>query len=266
MISGPSILFCCCSLMKQAIRQERIVEIVNQSGFASIEDLASTFNVTHQTIRRDLNELDKQQKIQRYHGGAGLSSTVSNAPYSNRKIQHLEDKQRIAECIAQKIPDYSSMFINIGTTTEAIAQALMKHHGLTVITNNLHVASIMSRKDDFKIIIAGGVVRNRDGGIMGEATIDFVSQFKVDYAIIGISGIDDSGDLLDFDYQEVRVSKAIVSNSRNIFLAADHSKFGRDAMTRLGNISQVHHVFTSAVPPDSIRKILKQNQIQLTVV
>jgi len=252
--------------MKQVLRQERIIEIVSQSGFASIEELANTFKVTQQTIRRDLTELHKQKKIQRYHGGAGLSSTVSNAPYSNRKIQHLDDKQRIAEAIARKIPDYSSMFINIGTTTEAIAHALLKHKGLTIITNNLHVASIMSRKDDFKIIIAGGVVRNRDGGIMGEATIDFVSQFKVDYAIIGISGIDESGDLLDFDYQEVRVSKAIVSNSRNIFLAADHSKFGRDAMTRLGNISQVHHVFTSAPPPLSIVNILKQNNVSLSIV
>ena len=123
----------------------------------------------------------------------------------------------------------------------------------------------MSTKDDFKIIIAGGVVRNRDGGVMGEATIDFVSQFKVDYAIIGISGIDESGDLLDFDYQEVRVSKAIINNSRHIFLAADHSKFGRDAMTRLGNISEVNHVFTSTEPSENIKQILLKNNVALSV-
>ena len=123
----------------------------------------------------------------------------------------------------------------------------------------------MSTKDDFKIIIAGGVVRNRDGGVMGEATIDFVSQFKVDYAIIGISGIDESGDLLDFDYQEVRVSKATIENSRNIFLAADHSKFGRDAMTRLGNIADVNHVFTSAEPSEKIRQLLIKKGVTLSV-
>lgn len=100
---------------------------------------------------------------------------------------------------------------------------------------------------------------------MGEATIDFVSQFKVDYAIIGISGIDDTGDLLDFDYQEVRVSRAIVENSRNIFLAADHSKFGRDALTRLGNIAEAHHIFTSETPPESIVSILNKENIKLTV-
>lgn len=251
--------------MKQIERHTLIVDRVNQAGYVTIEDLASEFNVTHQTIRRDLTELENEDKIQRFHGGAGQHSSVSNTPYSNRKVAFFEEKQRIAEAIAKEIPDHASMFINIGTTTEAIAQALMNHKGLTIITNNLHVASIMSRKDDFKIIIAGGVVRNRDGGIMGEATIDFVSQFKVDYAVIGISGIDDTGDLLDFDYQEVRVAKAIVEHSRHIFLAADHSKFGRNAMTRLGHISQVHRVFTSANPPASIINILAENKIQLTV-
>lgn len=252
--------------MKQPERHARILDIVNRSGFASIEDLASQCQVTQQTIRRDLKALDDAGHLQRYHGGAGQSSTVSNTPYSNRKISFPEEKKRIADAIAREIPDYASMFINIGTTTEAIADALMGHKGLTIITNNLHVASIMSRKDDFKIIIAGGVVRNRDGGIMGEATIDFVSQFKVDFAIIGISGIDMSGDLLDFDYQEVRVSKAIVSNSRNIFLAADHSKFGRDAMTRLGNITQVDRVFTSAPPPPAITELLARHQVTLNIV
>ncbi len=251
--------------MKQNNRHARIIEIVSQSGFATIEELANTFDVTYQTIRRDLKELADQQKIQRFHGGAGIGSTVRNTPYSNRKISFLEEKQRIAEKIAAAIPNNASMFINIGTTTEAIAQALLNHEGLTIITNNLHVASILSTKDDFRIIIAGGVVRNRDGGIMGEATIDFVSQFKVDYAIIGISGIDQSGDLLDFDFQEVRVSKAIVSNSRQVFLAADHSKFGRDAMTRLGNIAQVDHVFTSAKPERRILDILNKNKVQLTI-
>jgi len=251
--------------MKQTERHTQIIEIVTNSGFATIEELANKFDVTQQTIRRDLKELDNDNKIQRFHGGAGLNSSTLNTSYSSRKVSFLKEKQNIAKEVAKEIPDNASLFINIGTTTEAIAQALLNHHNLTIITNNLHVASILSTKDDFKIIIAGGVVRNKDGGVMGEATIDFVSQFKVDYAIIGISGIDDSGDLLDFDYQEVCVSKAIIKSSRNIFLAADQSKFGRDAMSRLGNISQVHHVFTSANPSDAIQDILKENNITLSI-
>ena len=99
------------------------------------------------------------------------------------------------------------------------------------------------------MIVAGGVVRARDRGIVGEATIDLIRQFRVDFGVIGISGIDLDGTLLDFDYQEVRVAQAIIANSRQVFLAADHSKFGRNAMVRLGGLDEVDALFTDAPPP-----------------
>ncbi|UZE95259.1 DeoR/GlpR family transcriptional regulator [Alkalimarinus alittae] len=251
--------------MAQETRHKQIIALVAERGFVTIDDLAQHFQVTPQTIRRDINQLDQEKLLQRYHGGAGIPSSTLNTAYSDRKIQNLEEKTRIGEAIASKIPDHSSMFINIGTTTETIAKALLKHHGLTIITNNLHVASILSSKEDFNVIIAGGAVRNRDGGIIGEATVDFVKQFKVDFAIIGISGIDDDGELLDFDYQEVRVAQAIIENARQVFLAADHSKFGRNAMIRLGNISQASHLFTGQTPPKKISGILAEHGVELTV-
>lgn len=157
------------------------------------------------------------------HGGAGLESSTVNTAYSTRKTLNLEAKQRIASLLARHVPDHASLFINIGTSNEVIAEALLEHQGLEVITNNLNVAAILQHKEDFNVIIAGGQVRSRDGGIIGEATIDFINQFKVDYGIIGISGIDEDGSLLEFDYQEVRVAQAILRNSRQVFLATDHS-------------------------------------------
>ena len=97
---------------------------------------------------------------------------------------------------------------------------------------------------DFKVILAGGEVRNRDGGIVGEATLDFIKQFRLDFGILGISGIDYDGSLLDFDYHEVRVKQAIIENSRSIYLAVDHTKFGRNAMVNLGNISELDMLIT----------------------
>src|SRR5690606_34685016 len=157
-------------------------------------------------------------------------SNNRNTPYTERKIQNLEGKQRIAEAVAAKIPDHCSLFINIGTTNEAVAAALMQHQGLQIITNSLHVATVMSQKEDFRVIVASGEVRARDGGIIGEATIDFIRQFRLDFGIVGISGIDDDGMLLDYDYREVRVAQAILDQSRCVYLVADHSKFGRNAM------------------------------------
>ena len=169
-----------------------------------------------QTIRRDINQLGDAGLLRRYHGGAAYDSSVQNTAYSQRAHQMRDEKQRIATAMAARIPDQASLFINIGTTTEAIARALLNHRDLKIITNDLHVASILSTKEDFDVLIAGGNVRS-DGGVVGQATADFISQFKVDFALIGISGIDEDGTLLDFDYQEVRVSQAIIHNARKVF-------------------------------------------------
>lgn len=252
--------------MSQNRRLDHIMEIIERSGFVTTEQLVEHFQVTPQTIRRDLNELAKQNKLRRHHGGAGIDSSTVNAAYQDRKIMNLEAKERIAKCLVEHIPDGSSMFINIGTTTETIARALLAKHDLRVVTNNLHVASILSAREDFHIIIAGGEVRNRDGGIVGEAAVDFINQFKMDFGIIGISGIDNDGSLLDFDYREVRVAQSIISNSSQVLLAADHSKFGRNAMVRLGSIEQADHVFTDARPPREIAQILNSHNIALHIV
>ena len=244
-------------------RQQKILFLVQQQGFVTIETLAQNFNVTPQTIRRDINTLCDQQLLTRYHGGAGLNSSVENVEYATRQVMNLEEKSCIAEMTASQIPDRASIFINIGTTTEEVAKALQNHHGLRIITNNLNVAVILRNNPSFEIIIAGGEVRPRDGGITGEATIDFIRQFKVDFGIIGISCIDAEGTLLDFDYHEVRVTQAIIENSRQVFLGADHSKFDRCAMVRLGSISQVDALFTDQLPPPHIKAILAESNVAL---
>ncbi|MGP4842699.1 DeoR/GlpR family transcriptional regulator [Marinobacter sp. 1Y8] len=252
--------------MAQKNRHDLIIELIQKNGFVTTEQLVDHFQVTPQTIRRDLNQLAEQSRVRRHHGGAGIDSSTVNTAYQTRKIMELEAKKRIAEDLVRHIPDDASLFINIGTTTETIAQALLNHNNLRVVTNNLHVASILAAKEDFNIIIAGGEVRNRDGGIVGEATRDFINQFKMDFGIIGISGIHTDGSLLDFDYREVRVAQTIIANSHQVLLAADHSKFGRNAMVRLGSITQADHFFTDQAPPREIQQMLNDNAVELHVV
>lgn len=252
--------------MNQQQRQEAIVELVRRQGYASIEQLTEHFTVTPQTIRRDLNALSEEGMIRRVHGGAGLESSTVNTAYSTRKNLNLDAKRRIAELLVRHIPDHASLFINIGTSNEVVAEALLQAHcGLEVITNNLNVAAILQHKEDFNVIVAGGQVRSRDGGIIGEATIDFINQFKVDYGLIGISGIDEDGSLLEFDYQEVRVAQAIIANSRQVYLTADHSKFQRNPSVRQGNITQLDALFTDRRPPQAICQLLESHDVALHV-
>ena len=246
-------------------RQTKIVERVQVLGYVSIEDLATDFNVTPQTIRRDINQLDKEGLVRRYHGGAGLALSVENIGYATRQVLCQKEKQIIASKVARRIPPRASVFINIGTTTEEVAKELLKKDGLRVITNNLNVAAILSQNPDIEIYMAGGVVRHRDRGITGHATLEFIRQFRSDFAIIGISGIAPNGDLLDFDYQEVQVAKAIVESSSKVILAADHTKFGREAMVRLGHVSDIDELFTNAMPSKAMQDLLRENGVKLYV-
>jgi DeoR family glycerol-3-phosphate regulon repressor len=251
--------------MAQNSRQQQILDLVRKRGFMSIEALADHFSVTPQTIRRDINQLSDRELLQRYHGGAGLPSSVENIAYHTRQVQCLEEKRRIARLAARHIPNDASLFINIGTTTEEVARALLNHRGLRIITNNLHVASIMSQNAGFEVFVAGGLVRSRDRGIVGEPTIDFLSQFKADFGIIGISGIDADGSLLDFDHREVRASKCIIANSSQVFLVSDYTKFGRNPMVRLGNLRDLDAFFTDRQPPATICDLVDKSDVRLHV-
>lgn len=246
-------------------RRRAIVGLVAKAGYMSIEALANHFGVTPQTLRRDINELAESGALQRHHGGAARSSTTENIDYASRQNLHSDAKSRIAENVARHVPDHASLIINIGTTNEAIAAALMRHRGLKVITNNLNVAAMLAPIEDFQVVIAGGTVRARDRGIVGEATIDLIRQFRVDIAIVGISGIDLDGTLLDFDYQEVRVAQAIIEHARQVFLAADASKVGRQAMARLGHLSDVDIFFTDMPPPASLSQALADSTTRCIV-
>lgn len=247
------------------LRQRKIVDLVKSLGFISIESLSTNFSVTPQTIRRDINELTQAGHLQRHHGGAGLPSSVKNVAYTARKLICMPEKRRIAHLLARYIPDNASLFIDIGTTTEEVANALIHHKGLRVITNNLNVATILSENENFEVIVAGGVVRGRDRGITGKATVDFIRQFKIDFGIISVSGIDAEGCLLDFDFQEVGVGQTIISNSRKVYLAADHTKFGREAMVRLCNLRDIDALFTDQMPAKNICRMLSEAHVPLHV-
>jgi DeoR family transcriptional regulator, glycerol-3-phosphate regulon repressor len=241
--------------------------VVREQGSVSIDALAKQLNVTLQTVRRDVQKLADEGLLARFHGGVRVpSSTTENIEYQQRESLNALGKERIARAIAAQIPNHCALILNIGTTTEAVARALKQHQGLRVITNNLNVAAILSGNPNCEVIVAGGVVRARDRGIVGETTVDFIRQFKVDIAVIGISGIEADGSLRDFDYREVKVAQTIITHAREVWLAADSSKFNRPAMVELATLSQIDRLFTDAQPPEPFPLLLEQAQVRCTIV
>lgn len=244
-------------------RHAKIIDLAKDSGRVLVDELATLFAVTPQTIRKDLNELCDRRLLTRIHGGALFPSGIENVEYEARRKIAAEAKTAIGRAAAAIIPDNASLFVNIGTTTEAVGHALLDHHGLMVITNNINVANSLRVYPSIEVVIAGGVVRGSDGGIVGEAAVDFIKQFKVDFAVIGASAIDHDGALLDFDFREVKVAQAILANARHVILVADSTKFERTAPVRIGHISQVDTFITNICDNNAIRRICADTDVQL---
>ena len=143
--------------MQREARHAAIVNLVRQRGFVSIDVLAQHFNVTPQTMRRDINELSDQELLQRYHGGAGLTSSVEPTSHATRQVQFLSRSSASPGSVFSISPTIP-LFINVGTTNEEVARALLSHTGLRVITNNLQVADILCDNRSCEVIVAGGAV------------------------------------------------------------------------------------------------------------
>ncbi|MBD8554260.1 DeoR/GlpR transcriptional regulator [Rhizobium sp. CFBP 8762] len=244
-------------------RQTEIVDLARQQGRVLVDDLAARFSVSPQTIRKDLNDLCDAHTLNRIHGGAVFPSSNENVQYDARRLIAAAEKQAIGRAAAGLIPNNVSLFINIGTTTEAVGDALVDHKTLMVITNNINVANRLRVYPTIEVVIAGGVVRGSDGGIVGEAAVDFIRQFKVDFAIIGVSAIDEDGALLDYDFREVKVAQAIIANARHVILVSDSSKFDRAAPVRIGHISQVDTFITDTCPSAKVRSICTEQAVEL---
>ncbi|MDO9418405.1 DeoR/GlpR family DNA-binding transcription regulator [Pararhizobium sp.] len=244
-------------------RQNEILELAKTGSRVLVDELAVRFAVTPQTIRKDLNDLCDAKVLTRVHGGAVFPSGNENVKYEARRSIAALEKQAIGAAAAAMIPHNSSLFINIGTTTEAVGEALLDHKELMVITNNINVANRLRVFPSIEVVIAGGVVRGADGGIVGEAAVDFIRQFKVDYAVIGVSAIDEDGALLDFDYREVKVAQAIIANARHVILVSDSTKFERTAPVRIGHISQVQTFITDHCSNANVRALCDEQDVRL---
>jgi DeoR family glycerol-3-phosphate regulon repressor len=227
-----------------AARHRRILELARHAGSVTVEQLAETLAVTPQTIRKDLNILARRSMLSRVHGGAMITSGVDNIAYDTRRTVATGAKAAIGAAAAKLIPNGASLFINIGTTTEAVAAHLGDHRELMVISNNLNVVDMLAGHKGIQMIVVGGQIRAHDRAVVGALAMEFINNFKVDFALIGASAIDPDGTLLDFDVDEVKVSQTIIRNAREVILVADSSKIGRPAPVRIGTIADVDFLVT----------------------
>lgn len=246
------------SQTKDAIteRQARIVEIVSEQGFATIENLARSFGVSSQSVRRDIIRLDADGHLQRFHGGVGVREPSVRMGYAEKRNVATDAKQRIAEKAASLIPDGAVVFLDVGTTVEAVANALREKRGLRVFTASLAAAGVLAGLPGIDLFVIGGFVRGVDGSIAGETTLSTLARFQFDYAVIGFSGIDRDGTLMDYDLEKIAVKQAAIDRSGHTLVVGDSSKFRKSAVVRFGTRAGSLTFVTEAPPPAHVAQLL----------
>jgi DeoR family glycerol-3-phosphate regulon repressor len=242
-----------------------IMDYIREHGSVQVDQLAEHLRVTPQTIRRDLNQLYDLELVQRVRGGAVIRNTVENLGHGARKILMADEKTEIARLTSGIISNDSSMYINLGTTTERVAEFLTEHESILVITNNINVASTLWPHPNIEVMIAGGMIRHSDGGIVGTSTEEFIDRFKPDFAIIGCSAIDDSGEILDYDLREVRVTQAIIRQARSVVLVTDSMKLERSAPVKVGTLEDIDILVTNSGISADFVELCRQNDVEVMI-
>ncbi|GGF70741.1 DeoR family transcriptional regulator [Azorhizobium oxalatiphilum] len=234
-------------------RQQEIVARVRAQGFIPLETLARAFDVSTQTVRRDIIRLDEAGLIKRFHGGAGPVETTTRLAYSQKRTTAPDGKKRLAAACAALIPHGSSVCLDVGTTVEAVARALLEHRRMHVITTSIGAAAILGGTEVGDVVVTGGLIRGVDGSLVGEAALATLKGLRMDTAVIACSGFDDlDGAVMDFDVLKVATKKAMIAQSRRTILVADASKFTRSALVRVTDFEAVSILVTDAPPPPAL--------------
>lgn len=250
--------------MRQENRHQAILYAVMRQGYVSIESLAEELEVSSQTIRRDIAELDRTGLLERRPGGASSRTTILNSTYNARKVEDFKNKERIARRIADYIPDNCSLFLTLGTTTEMIAYALLERSGLMIITNNVVAALTLNKKTDFEVVLTSGYMRKSSNGLVGESTIAFVNGFQCDYLVTSAGGVSETdGFLLDYHTADVSVAQAMRQNSHKALLAVTGSKFGRQAVVRFEPMKSMDTLFTNAPAAPRLTEVTQAAGVEL---
>lgn len=251
--------------MSLSARQKKILSLIRMRKSVKVDDLAESLATTPQTIRRDLQHLADLHRVVRFHGGASLLGGVEYASFAARRAVARAEKEAIGRLVAERIPDNCAIFINAGTTTECVARELRHSSGLRIITDNVDLAASTRVYPGVEVIVPGGSVRGSDGAILGAEAVDFIRQFRVDFAVIGAAAVGEDGALLDYDMQAVQVCRAIMSGARHVILAIDSGKFHRTAPVRFGDLAQVHTLVTDPAAPDWAREFCREYDVEITV-
>jgi DeoR/GlpR family transcriptional regulator of sugar metabolism len=243
--------------MKPRERQTLILDVVAQNGAATVDSLAATFDVSAETIRRDLALLATSGALQKVHGGAKRIRLHADGSFQERMSEDADAKRLIAQKLATMIAPGDTLFMDTGTTTLFCAEALADVPRLTVITNSVRIAQTMVRGDHpARVFLLGGAYAADNAETAGPILLEQVARFQADHAVLAVAAIDAVGGATDSDFDEAQTARAMMANATNVIVVAQAAKLGRKAAFRICTLDQIDALVCDDVPDDAFRSAL----------
>ncbi|WP_186576752.1 DeoR/GlpR family DNA-binding transcription regulator [Aquibacillus kalidii] len=247
--------------MLVAERQQKIVELVNDRKSVRVTELSKRFSVTEETIRRDLEKLEKEKKLARSHGGA-VSITPSNdieLPYTEREITNVNEKKEIALEAVKQVVENDKIILDASTTAWYMAKAL-PNMPITVLTNSIKVAMELSTKKNIAVISTGGSLLAGSLSYVGPLAESALDSYHVNKAFISCKGLHLERGISESDEQQARIKRKMMDIADSVYIMIDHSKFGAQAFSRLGGIDLIDHIITdSGIDTNTVQQIVEKS-------
>jgi DeoR/GlpR family transcriptional regulator of sugar metabolism len=246
-------------------RFEKIQEIIRNDGEAKVDKLAEIFGVSEMTIRRDLNSMVQKGLIERTHGGAVVTKerNLLPSPILVRLYENVEEKRAIARTAAQMIKRNEKIYLAAGTTTFWVAKEISDRIDLTVVTNSLPIANLLSPSKDLEVIVVGGFLRRNEYSLIGHFAESMLRDLHLDKVIMGVGGIHPDYGLTNEYIQEVMMDRTYMKVSDNIIVVADHTKIGRVGPSRTADLTAARTVITSHMAPQDMVERIRQRGIEV---
>ena len=248
--------------------QEILREVQRAGGSCRIGYLARKLNVSDETIRRNIKSLEASGLVKKVHGGVSLAGLVSvvEPPLQRRMDRNTDAKKALASAVADIIKNGESLFLDVGSTTAFIAQALQNHQDLYIVTNSTTVAQMLTGRNNNRVFLAGGELRALDGAAFGQDALGFINKFNVKYAVLSVAAINARSGFMLYDIEEVDVSLAAIKHAQIGIVVADSSKYGRSAPITMPSPQDIKLLVTDAQPDEGISAMLAQFEISVNVV
>ena len=255
------------SKLKIDIRRDRILEQLRQKGKVHVSELSRELGATPVTIRNDLDALERDGYLVRIQGGALLRSR-SAAEWTTEREEtiRLTEKQAIAQAVAAQIPDGSTLFLNSGTTSRCIAEALKNHRSLNVVTNSLAVAIELGKQPLIHVILLGGEINTQYGFTYGSDAEEQLRRYQAGWAVLSVDGVSARGGITSFHAEETAIDRMMIAHAKRVIIAADYTKIGRTGFTHICDASpEIQLVTDHQCSKDAVRE-LEQVGVAVTVV